>query len=110
MHVDVDLLGGHLNEEDRRGADVARAVRIGLAQRVGDRRRGRGASVDEDVLVAARRLVQVRALDEAADPDRAGGAFRRQQVGDEVPAENVEDALGKGAGRREALEFASVHR
>ena len=53
VDIDVDLVRRKVDEEDGRGTAVAGAARIGLAERVGDRGRGRGASVDEDVLVAA---------------------------------------------------------
>ena len=118
MDVDVNLRRRQLDEENRRRACVAGAARIRLAERIGDRRRRRGPSVHEDILVAPCRRGEVRAFDQSRDAHVRGVAARvrrvraaeRQHFGEEVVAEEVADALAHRRRRREAVEFASVDR
>lgn len=117
MDVDVDLRRRQFDEENCRRARVARAARIRFAQRIGDGRRRRGASVHEDVLVASRRRGEVRPFDQPrhAHVRRVVRAVRvrpaeRQHLGEEVVAEEVADALAHRVRRGEAVELAPVDR
>ena len=68
MHVDVDLAGRKVNEEDRGGPRVALAPRVRLAQRIRDGWRGGGSPVHEDILLPARRRRQVGVMERIIHP------------------------------------------
>ena len=112
MDVDVDLVRRKLDEDDRSRSCVARAARIRFAKRIGDRGRGRGPSVDEDVLVAARRCREIRHFDEAGNVNVRMSecliAAESERIGKELVAEEFADAVGEVVCGREAVEFAPV--
>ncbi len=111
MDVDVHLGRREVDEEEERGLCVALVARVCLADGVGDRRGGRGASVDEDVLLAPCWSGEVRALDVACDADGLGArvwGLKREELFGEVRSEYVEQPVGESRRRREAVDLASV--
>ena len=132
VDVDVDLLRGHLEEEQDDGERGGRDdVAVGLGEGVEDEAVADEALVDEDVDGVAIELLQLGLGDEAADAEEAGvgrgvvgvalpgwglgdaGAVEAELGGDGeqqvegVAAEDLEDALG-GVGDGGAMSRAWV--
>ena len=63
-------------------------------------------------MVASRRLIEVGPFQKSTDADFWGVGVEgdREQFGEEVFAEEVEDAVRESGGGGEAVEFASVNR
>ena len=97
MDVDVDLVRRQLNEEEKRRLYVALPVWIRLAHGVGNRRRGRGPSVHEHVLLVPRRHREVRFFYVAQDAHdiflRVGRRRKGGQALDEVGPVDVEQTV-----------------
>ena len=97
MDVDVDLLRGHLEEEQDDGKDGGRNdVAVGLGERVQDELVADEALVDEDVDGVAIELLQLGLGDEAGEAEVAGVGWR--VVGFALPGRRLGEA---GAGEVE---------
>ena len=114
MDVDVDLVRRKVDEDNGGRSAVSCATRVGLPQGIGDRGRGRGTSVDKDVLVAARRCRQVGLFDKSRNSNGVEFSVFRLPSFDslralkELVAEEVVDAVGKVRCGGKFVEFASV--
>ena len=75
VHIDIHLTRRKRQKEYCRWADIPLPTRICLAQGIGDGRRGRGASVYKDVLVAPRGKRTIRLLNEARDTENILGIW-----------------------------------
>ena len=99
MDIDVDLVWRQFDEKEKCGLYVALSMRICLAHCVGNRRRGRRASVHEYILVAPRRHREIWLFYVARDAYDIFLCVRRWRKGnqalDEVGAEDVEQTVGE---------------
>ena len=114
MDVDVDLVRRQLDEEEKRRLYVALPVWIRLAHGVGNRRRGRGPSVHEHVLLVPRRHREVRFFYVAPDAHgvclRFGRRLKGNEAFDEFRAVDVEQPIGERSRGRKSVKLPPVDR
>ena len=110
MHVDIHAPGRHLDEEQHDRLAVTLQRRIGLAQGVGDDRRGGRPAVDEDILLAAIVARLGRQPGKPVDAQVAERALDRPQTRAEVGAEEIARALLQRGAGRQARQLAAIRR
>ena len=94
MHVDVDFVVRHFEEEQRRGKNIAREdIAIGLVNRVEDEAIAHEAAIDEDVDAVAIRALDFGPRREAVDAD-AGAFFLGSSSGSVMAARKAAEAVG----------------